>query len=240
MKVRPYFMFQVGLILTIVFLSSVRSKEASTLVEKVISNIVSSVPELKKEIDNSSKSEVVNEIVGNGFTTFKQSADMTFYTGVNDSQLIDFLNYAKDSISLPEAYSQYFIDNLSMILFSDFNEIVVYRVLFSADEGGDCKYICIMGQKNENETTDWLIGDVKAEFDLANDVLVFENTKSAAWGIYQKKETKLVFLPKTLSEDQLDLLFKFFEIVVFERFAELLDIDSSQVNSNTQMIAFLQ
>jgi hypothetical protein len=131
-------------------------------------------------------------------------------------------------LSLPEPYSKYFVENLSMILFSDFNEIVIYRVLFSVDAGGDCKYICVMGQKNENGTTDWLVGDVKADFTLAPDVLVIKESKSVAWGLYKSETTKIVTVPKSLTEDQLTVLFKFFEICVFERFAELLKINVNQ------------
>ncbi len=209
-------------------LSSIRSAEVSDLITKVISNIVKAIPQFKEEIQDSTKrTDIVNKIVQNGFTTFKQQADLELYRGVDDSNLEPFLKYVKSMIALPDMYEEYFVENLSMVLYSDFNEIVIFRVLFSVDKGGDCKYICVMGQRNDDgKTTDWLVGDVRAEFTLAPDVLVLEKSTSYAWGLYKKYETKVVSIPKSLTQDQLSVLFKFFEICVFERFAELLNIES--------------
>jgi hypothetical protein len=229
------YIYQFTILLLVLF--GLCRSEATDLTRKVIANIVRSAPQLKEDMNKSpaSRTTVVSHIVGNGFTTFKQSADLQLYGGVNDSNLIDFLNYVKKALSIPDNYSQYFVENLSLILFSDFNEIVIYRVLFSVDAGGDCKYICVMGQRNLDGTTDWLVGEVGATFTLAPDVLVIEESKSAAWGLYKSKQTKIIQLPKSLNDEQLNVLFKFFEICVFERFAELLKID---VNSEKNFLDY--
>jgi hypothetical protein len=217
----------VSLLLSI---SSINGVEVSDLIKRVIANIVKAIPQFKEELQDSSKrTEVVNKIVQNGFTTFKQQADLQLYRGVEDSNLDAFLKYVQSIINLPEIYQEYFVENLSLVLYSDFNEVVIFRVVFSVDKGGDCKYICVMGQRNDDgKTTDWLVGDVKADFSLAPDVLVIEKSSSYAWGLYQKYESKVISIPKALSQDQLSVLFKFFEICVFERFAELLNIESEK------------
>jgi hypothetical protein len=211
-------------------ISSIHGVEVSDLIKRVIANIVKAIPQFKEELQDSSKrTEVVNKIVQNGFTKFKQQADLQLYRGVEDSNLDAFLKYVQSIINLPEIYQEYFVENLSMVLYSDFNEVVIFRVVFSVDKGGDCKYICVMGQRNDDgKTTDWLVGDVKADFSLAPDVLVIEKSSSYAWGLYQKYESKIISIPKALSQDQLSVVFKFFEICVFERFSELLNIESGK------------
>jgi hypothetical protein len=225
-----------ALIISILISSSlcVDSTE-SQLMKKVINNIVKNIPNIKQEINNSkSISVVVNKIVESGFTTFKQQADMEYYKGVSDDNLTGFLTFVKSLLQLPDMYEKYFVENLSMILYSDFNEIVIFRVLFSVTEGGECKYICVMGQRTNEGLTDWLIGDVKANFQLSPDVFVVEKSVSTGWGLIKSTNSYAYVTPKSLTNDQLSILFKFFEVCVFERFAELLQIDK-----NTSQ-AFLQ
>jgi hypothetical protein len=213
-----------------IFLFSTCRSDASDLTKRVIANIVKNAPEFQKENDNSpaTRTSIVSRIVQNGFTTFRQSADLQLYGGVDGKHLIDFLNYVKNSLEIPQEYSKYFVENLSMIEFADFNELVIYRIFFAKDKGGNCKYVCVMGERNNNGSTNWLVGDLKSTFTLAPDLLVVQKTKSALWGLYKSKETKIYTSPKNLTEEQLNVLFRFFEICVFERFAELLKIDVSR------------
>ena len=98
--------------------------------KKVISNIVKNIPNIKQEVnDSKSISVVVNKIVESGFTLFKQQANMEYYKGVSDDNLTGFLTFVKSILQLPDMYEKYFVENLSMILYSDFNEIVIFRVL---------------------------------------------------------------------------------------------------------------
>jgi hypothetical protein len=209
----------------VISLTSCAEDADTGLIKKVIANIVKNIPNLKEELKNSqSISVVVNKIVSTGFTSFQQQADMELYRGVSDENLTNFLTFVKSLLQLPDAYEKYFVENLSMILYSDFNEIVIYRVLFSVNTGGDCKYIVVMGQRTEDGMSDWLIGDVKSQFTLAPDVFVTEKSVSLAYGLFKSVVTNVVSSPKSITDDQLTTLFKFFEICVFERFAELLKI----------------
>jgi len=229
-------------VMVLIYLFSLtKSAKTSDLIRKVISNIVKAIPQFKEELlDSSKRADVINKIVLSGFTNFKQTADLELFKGVDDRNLDGFLKYLKSLISLPDEYEKYFVENLSMILFSDFNEIVIFRVLFSVDKGGDCKYICVMGQRNEDGNTDWLVGDVKADFTLAPDILVIEKSTSGDLGLYKSYVKRPIRVPKSLSEDQLSVLFKFFEICVFERFAELLKIDSLNERNSNMFLQYIQ
>ena len=234
---RPNFGFSIVKLLLLRSLMvslAICAEEADTgLIKKVIANILKNLPNMKEELKNTQGiSMVVNKIVSTGFTSFEQQADMELYRGVSDENLTNFLTFVKSLLQLPDAYEKYFVENLSMILYSDFNEIVIYRVLFSVTTGGDCKYIVVMGQRTDDGMSDWLIGDVKAQFTLAPDVFVTEKTTNLAYGLFKTKITQVVSSPKSITDDQLTTLFKFFEICVFERFAELLKI---QVNTDTYL-----
>ncbi len=226
------------ILLISILISSSKCQDSteSQLMKKVISNIVKNIPNIKQEVnDSKSISVVVNKIVESGFTLFKQQANMEYYKGVSDDNLTGFLTFVKSLLQLPDMYEKYFVENLSMILYSDFNEIVIFRVLFSVTDGGDCKYICVMGQRTNDGLTDWLIGDVKANFQLSPDVFVIEKTISTGWGLFKSKNSYAYVTPKSLTNDQLSTLFKFFEICVFERFAELLNIDNNVSDSFLQL-----
>jgi len=94
-----------------------------------------------------------------------------------------------------------------------------------------------MGQRNEKSgKTDWLVGDVKAKFTLAPDILMIEESKSAAHGLYKSKKTKAILVPKNITNEQLTVLMKFFEVCVFERFAELLKITPT----NLRQLEFIE
>ena len=215
------------LVLVLIYINSSLTKETNELIKKVISNILSSVPNLKTEISQSisSKSTEVAKIVNGGFNAFAQKADIQYFEEVNNTNLDQFFKYLANLVKLPNQYEQSFIDTLSIIEFSEYTQVVTYRLIYSIDQGGDCRYVCIMGQRNEeNNATDWLLANIDAEFMLAPDVFAVTTSKSYVWGLYSTYDSKIISQPKSLDQDSLNTLVKFFEVLVFERFAEVLRI----------------
>jgi hypothetical protein len=197
------------------------------LIKKVIKNILKAVPSLKLDIEKSisSQTTTISKVINGGFTHFKQSADIQHFVGVHDDNLDGFLKHIQSVLNIPEVYEDDFIDNLKLIEFSDFNEIIIYRIVFTSDAGGNCKYVCIMCQRNEKTgESEWLIANIKATFMLAPDVMVIETSKSLVFGLYKEYKQSLVSVPKSINADEVTVLVKFFEILVFERFAEILKI----------------
>jgi hypothetical protein len=215
------------LVLFIIIPQFIKSGDSS-LVKQVVSNIVKSVPDLEKEIESSPKTEVVKVIISSGFQTFSQSADITQYTGVKDDHIFPFLFHLKKMTNLPEKYQRYFLENLSMVLYSDFNELIVFNIMYDITSGGDCKYICIIANRDaDSGTTDFLVGDIKSSFTLANQIMVVNETKVGLFGLLNLSKSKIIETSPNITNEQISTLFKYFTICIFKRFGELMNINTN-------------
>jgi hypothetical protein len=64
---------------------------------------------------------------------------------------------------------------------------------------------------------------------LAPNLLIVQKKKSVLGGLWSSSEEKVVLLPASITINQLRTVFEFFEIVAFERFAEMLKIQNPNV-----------
>jgi hypothetical protein len=83
----------------------------------------------------------------------------------------------------------------------------------------------VLARRNpKGNKIDWLVANILANFDLAPSIFVVEVTKSVGpfWG---KTEEKARFTPTYITERQLEIVFDFFQIISFTRFAEVLNIE---------------
>jgi len=201
------------------------------LVKQVVSNICKSIPQLEKEVASSPKNEVVSAIISSGFKTFYQSADVTQYSRVKDDHIFPFLEHLKSITKLPEKYEEYFVENLAMVLYSDFDELIVFNIMFDVGSGGDCKYICVIANRDPyNGTTDFLVGDVKSQFTLANNILIINETKTGLFGLLNFSSNKIIETTPTITNEQVATLFKYFTVCIFKRFSEILSLDLSYLS----------
>jgi hypothetical protein len=201
------------------------------LVKQVVSNIVKSIPQLENEVASSPKNEVVTAIISSGFKTFYQSADVTQYSRVKDEHIFPFLEHLKRITKLPQKYEEYFVENLSMVLYSDFNELIVFNIMFDVGSGGDCKYICVIGNRDmENGTTDFLVGDVTSRFTLANNIMIVNETRTGLFGIINFSSNKIIETAPTITNEQIATLFKYFTVCIFKRFSEILNLGQNYLS----------
>jgi len=211
-------------------LAPMAGESCNTMVKDLIKKEIDKVPELKKEINESvyTKTSVINRIVSNGFTSFIQRANIMQLDGVSVDMIDSFVDYLQGQIALPNSIKPHFKNTMKDILYCDSNEWVMFKLVFSVGTGGDCKYVCVLAQHDEKKREiNWLIADVQSLFLLAPDVIVINQSRSFLGGLFSKSEDKVVILPKTLVNEQIVVLSKFFEVVVFERFAEILKINSN-------------
>lgn len=207
---------------------SLFEETTTSLIEELISNIMAKIPEMKADILRNS-STIVDKIVNWGFTDFKETANMKQINGVQDQYFLMFLDNLKSTINLPSKYVQNFESTMEVILYSTSNIWIVFDVAFSVDSGAQCKYVCVMARHDDiGKKTDWLIADVAATFDLAPDVLIIQQKQSVLGGIFSSSQDKIVLKPASITKNQLNTIFEFFEVISFERFAELLDINKVQ------------
>ena len=219
----------VSLFIKLLFLSFIIYPQfvhsSNQIIKNLVQNIVKSVPQLEKEIDSSPKTEVVRKIINTGFQSFYQSADITQYSGVRDENVIPFLLHLKKITTIPEKYQTYFVDNLSMILYSDFDEIIIFNVMYDIDRGGECKYICIIANRDsETGTIDFLVGDIKSQFTLSSQIMVVNETKWGFLGIFKETSSRVIEVSPNINNDQIATLFKYFTVCIFKRFGDMLDV----------------
>ena len=209
-------------------ISLLSEEKTTSLIEELISNILAKIPEMKADIMRNS-STIVDKIVNRGFSNFKETANMKQINGVQDQYFQMFLDNLKSTINLPSKYVENFESIMEVILFSTSNIWIVFDVAFSVNSGANCKYVCVMARHDDlSKKTDWLIADVAATFDLAPDVFIIQQKQSISGGIFSSSQEKIVLKPASITKNHLNIIFEFFEVISFERFAELLDINQVQ------------
>jgi len=75
-----------------------------------------------------------------------------------------------------------------------------------------------------DDSFDWFVADIAAEFNLAPDVLVISESKSYLGGAFGSSTQKVKLVPRGITASDLEAVFAFFDIVTFERFGEILNI----------------
>jgi hypothetical protein len=217
------------LLLLVVLIQVIHTQD--DLIKQVVGRILDTVPDLRRELEEAkaeTNKTAIIRVIGQGLTSFKQNSEVMHYEGVHDDNLEAFLQHIRKIVKVPEVYSDDFVDSLMLIQFATFNEIVIKRFIYSIDKTGFCRYVCILGQRDEEtQETEWLIADIKGSFELAPDLIIIESSTSAAWGLFKDYRQEVIRIPKTLNEEQITMLVKFFEILAFERFGEVLKISGS-------------
>ncbi len=208
-------------------LSLLAEPNDQNLINQLIKSILEQVPAIKQDIEQN-RTIVVDTIVNRGFSIFKEQASFEQYNGVEDAFFHEFLNNLRAEIDLPFQYQAEFDQIMQVTLFSTSNVWVVFNVIFSVKEGGNCKFVCVMATHDqENKKTNWLLANVGATFELAPDLMVVQTSHSYAWGAFSKSEEKIVTKPASITMKELEVIFEFFEVVAFERFAEILNISNT-------------
>ena len=93
--------------------------------------------------------------------------------------------------------------------------------MFSINDGGSTKFASVLIARNdERDVYDVVLSDIKADFKLAPDVLVYSKKLSVAGGIWQDSKDEIVKAPKSLNPEDIQMVMSFFQIVVFKGFAD--------------------
>lgn len=210
-------------------LSATISSTRDTLFHRVMDEFLTQLPEMEKEV---SKPEIyptneIQQIIGKGFNYYYEHASASYQYKIPEKNLIPFLKSVIKKNNFPStAINGDPLEFLSLIKFAKFREIVSTDVGFSVDQTTNkCRYVQLMGMKNEDKTYDFLIGKIDVDFQLASDFYVYIEKKSSSWfGLKKTYKENVVEVKKTIDKDQLIKLFTYFEIVIFKRFANVLGL----------------
>eukprot|EP00827_Trimyema_finlayi_P006333 TRINITY_DN6_c0_g2_i4.p1 TRINITY_DN6_c0_g2~~TRINITY_DN6_c0_g2_i4.p1 ORF type:complete len:334 (+),score=104.07 TRINITY_DN6_c0_g2_i4:79-1080(+) len=208
-----YFLFLLGLISTI----------HTETINELIDDLAKLIPDLKKDLQAqpAAQHQVVQVIVGQGFTRFEQSGSVQKILGVAEQFIDPFLANMQAQMKLPAREQQRLTDTIQKILWEDSEEWINFDVVFREEGSGQTKYICLLGRHSwETATTDWLIADIQATFTFANDIYVVQSCKKRF--LRSKKcHNDYIQRPHAITEEEIIALNSFMQIVAFERFQEL-------------------
>lgn len=168
---------------------------------------------------------VVKTIVGRGLKNFAQHAEIQQLHGVSHDYISEFQSWLSLEINLPKRYGTYVKDMVDIVSHAESNEWTMFQLLFSTGHAATCRCVVVLG-RNDRSTRmfDWLIADVNAEFEFAPDLMVVRHSKSSLAGLQHSSWDEVLEVPHAINRDDLSLLFDFFNVVVLERFAEVLHL----------------
>lgn len=193
-------------------------------VNDLIQNLLKSLPKLETDIKKK-KSTIVDKIVNRGFENFQQAASMEQYIGVDDKYIDLFLANVKEDLELPSKFESAFDSTMRDVLYGDSNTWIAFDIVFSLNKGTTCKFVCVLARHDEKTSKiDWLIANIRATFDFAPDLFIISQKKSALGGLWNVEEDKVLFAPSYITNQNLKVVFDFFQIITIKRFAELLGV----------------
>lgn len=125
-------------------------------------------------------------------------------------------------------------NNFSLEFFEEFkyidsdNEWKAFDTVFSIDAGGKCKFVSILAHHNtDTNRMDFLIGNFVAAFKLAPNVAVIQESLSVLGGIFSNSKVVFKDIPRSVTEDDLKMVFNFFYLVTFKNFADTTGVQAT-------------
>jgi hypothetical protein len=201
------------------------------LVQQVIGGIVKNLDEMKADVSNKAlnASAVVNKLVKRGFAEFEESAAVQQLNGVDYGVSDDLTNWIVTELSLDDSYRKRIETMMTIVEHADSQEWIRFEVAFSVGDGGDCRYVVLLARNDkEAKQTQWLIGNVQGKFQLAPNLLIIQEKRSSLFGLLTHYETVVKEVPALITKDDVEVISEFFTVVVFERFAEVLNVLPNQ------------
>jgi len=77
---------------------------------------------------------------------------------------------------------------------------------------------------DKNAKYDFVFTDVQATFELGDDILIVNKSKSVLGGIYSSSEDKIVHVPRNLTPEDIKAVMAFFQLVSMKSIADNLGI----------------
>lgn len=221
-------MFKIILLIALASSTLCDVSDPNSMIYKVMQTLASQIPGMKIEIGKPEKypNEAIRKIIGNGFTYYSENAKLAQFNGVDGDSLNDFIDYLSGIVKLPADYQSKFHYILGAVKYTPFSDIVSTNLAFSVDKTkSSCTYVNILAQRNDDNSFDFLIGEIGASFTLAPNVLVIESRKKKILGGFiSSSSQEIVYEKRTINEENAGQLFTYFEICIFEQFIELLNL----------------
>lgn len=155
----------------------------------------------------------------NGLSSYTSSTVVELVEGVDSSMLGEYGNFLADSMSIPAKDRQNFLDSMMASAFAERGEWSEFDFMYKLNYG-TAKYVSIICYGHtDSDTFDFLISDIKSGFEMAPDIIISTHTKSKFFGLFKTTTIKIDRRPAELTRESIELLFKFFKVAAFEKFA---------------------
>jgi len=168
---------------------------------------------------------IKERINGVGFKKFEESAQYQKVTGLKEEFLDKFLDHLAERFVVPENNRKDLKNVLEEIQWADSNEWQCFNIVFSTGAGGQVKTAALMANHDDkNAKYNFVFTDITASFELGDDLLIINKSKSILGGIYSDSSDKIVHVPRNLTPEDIKTVMSFFQLVTMKNIADNLGI----------------
>ena len=174
----------------------------------------------------SKKSKLVRQIIKEGFSRFVGSGQVQITGGVKADKYSRFMDSLLTKIELGPKYISYVKATLEEADMARDQQWLHFDLMFSKDGARDqVKYCSVLVFNRDDKLFDVIYSDLKASFKFAKNIDVIRKSKSILGGIFESEKEVEIEKPKDLTQEDLENLFTFFEIIAFKLLAKKRGID---------------
>jgi len=207
------------------FFAETTTEDPLELLKKAIASEADDLSRLKDKLKATSKTEMVQHIVARGFTEFDEAGDVQQISGVDEDKLSLLFKMIGSDIKLPAEFTDGVNNALEDCKLFDSNVWHMWQFVFSVNGKGTCRYATVLSRRDEKTNKyDFFIANFAAEFAFAPDVFVYNTKKSYLGGLFGSSKMHVVKHPHIVSTQDVQVLFDFFDIAAYQKFAAVLKI----------------
>lgn len=189
-------------------------------VDAAIKDTVNQKGAAQQDLNANKADPFVAKLFTNGLTKFESASSVQYLQKVPHGALDNFVNYLVRMLGVPADKQVDFKDTIHASAYMENNEWKEFDFIYRQNGTGGAKYSSILVFNIDGTAFDFLIADVKATFELGDDIFVSTSTKSKFFGLSSKTEVQIRKVPAVMTQKSIDLIFKFFKIVAYDSFAK--------------------
>lgn len=205
-----------------------------TAMKMAVTTAVTWWPKFTAALTIKDSTSIVKELKGDGgFEYFEGSALLDHVEDLDKEYVPEYMALLLEQLDVPQDKQSAFAKHLNLLPHLRKNEFAVYDVAYSMDTGGSCKYVCIvMSNDAVNNTSTFLVANIKAQFHLAPDVMVISKTVSRLGGLYSDVSVSHEYMHNPVKTTDINSVFQFFQIAAFKKFSDLmgLSVDNPSIS----------
>lgn len=166
----------------------------------------------------------LKEVIDNGFKNYSQHTKTEYFGGVSEDNISGFANFLVGKLEINSENKEEFIANIEASLFSDDSSSIKYIDFVDGKTGGATYKGVVVDYEEEKGKVNFLVSNIRASFKVGDAIFVTRSQRSFCNGAL-KKTFKVTRLPKTITQESVLLIFKYFKAVAFDRFAKFRNVN---------------